>query len=143
MSDIKEMPVLLRSEMAHFLLGVLSLLAILSAAIIGLSIALLFASVSPPLHSFFKIDIQIFQKIIDPLFLCFLVSILCRIFFHFILKTQSLMPKVILFLSLLLGVTGIAMCSVLFAYGIMHFRHEFYGVTDPFFIFHALSNILG
>ncbi len=51
------------------------------------------------------------------------------------------MPRVVLFLSFLLGIAGIGLSGALFAYSIMHFRHEFYSVTDPFHIFHALLNI--
>ena len=137
----KKMPVLLSPAMANFLLWVLSLFATLCIVMTIFSLALIISSVSSPLNSFLKIDIQIFQKILDPFFLCFLVSILCRIFFHFIIWTKDIMPKVILFISLLLGVAGIGLSSVLFAYGIMNFRHEFYGVTDPFHIFNAILNI--
>jgi len=139
--ETKKLPILLSKEMANFLLGVLSLFATLCVVMIAISLALIISSVSLPLNSFLKIDIQIFQKTLDPFFVCFLVSILCRIFFNFITWTQNSMPRVVLFLSFLLGIIGIGLSSSLFAYSITHFRHEFYGVTDPFHIFHALLNI--
>ena len=90
--ETKKLPILLSTEMANFLLGVLSIFATLCVVMMAISLALIISSVSLPLNSFLKIDIQIFQKALDPFFVCFLVSILCRIFLTLLLgpKIQCL-----------------------------------------------------
>ncbi len=67
--EAKRLPIILSTEMANFLLGVLSLFATLCVVMMALSLSLIIFSVSLPLNSFLKIDIQVFQKTLDP-FLC-------------------------------------------------------------------------
>lgn len=110
-----------------FLLWLLSLATTITIVLFALS---LFFITIPRDPTILKIDIKTVLHIIDLTFVCFILSILSRIFFSFITFLKNQISKTVAWASFLLGIMSVMATYSLLIYALSLFRHEIYGVKN-------------
>lgn len=73
---------------------------------------------------------DIFRNVMDPLFICFLVSVFSRSFFRFAMWENLKLPFIAKLLSTFAGIASLVGTLIIFLYSIAQFRSNLLYVKD-------------